>query len=306
VIAADTGNEEAASAPRRPGESHYVEIRGLRYHYRHWRGEPARRVVLLHGWMDVSASFQFLVDAMSPEWDVYAPDWRGYGLSDWGKSDCYWFPDYLADLDALLEHIQPDAPVNLVGHSLGGNVASIYAGVRPERVARLVNLEGFGLPPSRPEQAARRYARWLEELRRRPSLRPYVSFAGLADRLQKNNPRLSRARAEYLARHWGRESGDGQVLLRSDPAHKIVNPLLYRYDEVRAIWQQVSAPTLWVDTTETDNLSRLKLTPEQHAERRAAFRDLRYVTVPEAGHMLHHDQPARVARLIEDFLRQGG
>lgn len=305
MIAGSSGSEEAGAAAHRPGESHHVEIRGLRYHFRRWRGEPARRVVLLHGWMDVSASFQFLVDALPPAWDVYAPDWRGYGLSDWGKSDCYWFPDYLADLDALLEHIQPDAPVNLVGHSLGGNVASIYAGVRPERVARLVNLEGFGLPPTRPEQAPGRYARWLEELRERPSLRPYAGFAGLADRLQKNNPRLTRARAEYLARHWGRETGDGQVVLRSDPAHKIVNPLLYRYDEVQAIWRLVTAPTLWVDTTETDNLSRLKLTPEQHAERRAAFRDLRYVTVPEAGHMLHHDQPERVARLIDEFLRAG-
>jgi pimeloyl-ACP methyl ester carboxylesterase len=290
----------------RPAESHFVEIRGLRYHLRHWRGKAAQRVVLLHGWMDVSASFQFLVDAMAPEWDVYAPDWRGYGLTDWGKSDCYWFPDYLADLDALLEHIQPDAPLNLVGHSLGGNVAAIYAGVRPERVARLVNLEGFGLPPTRPEQAPRRYARWLAELRDRPRLKTYTSYAGLADRLQKNNPRLTRGRAEYLAHHWGRETGDGQVMLRSDPAHKIVNPLLYRYDEVCAVWQQVSAPTLWVDTTESDNLSRLKLTPEQHAERRAAFRNLRYVTVPEAGHMLHHDQPERVARLIEAFLANGG
>jgi len=100
------------------------------------------------------------------------------------------------------------------------------------------------------------------------------------------------------------ETGDGQVSLRSDPAHKIVNPMLYRFEEVRAIWQQVTAPTLWVDTTETDNLSRLKITPQHHAERRAAFSRLRYVTLPDAGHMLHHDQPERVARLIEDFLRE--
>ena len=286
----------------RPAESAFVEIRGLRYHLRRWRGDPRRRLVLLHGWMDVSASFQFLVDAMSPDWDIVAPDWRGYGQTDWGRSDCYWFPDYLADLEAILAHVQADAPVNLIGHSLGGNVAALYAGVRPERVARLVNLEGFGLPPTRPEQAPKRYARWLDELRERPGLRPYGSFADLAERLRKGNPRLSRARADFLARHCGRPTDDGRVVLRSDPAHKIVNPMLYRLDEVRAVWQQVAAPTLWVDTTETDNLGRLKLTPEQHAERRAAFRDLRYVTVPDAGHMLHHDQPERVARLIEEFL----
>ena len=306
MTGADRDEEPPNLAPRRESESRFVEIRGLRYHVRHWRGDPARRLVLLHGWMDVSASFQFLVDALPGEWDVHAPDWRGYGLTDWGGSDCYWFPDYLADLDALLEDLQPGAPLNLAGHSLGGNVATLYAGVRPERISRLVNLEGFGLPASHPEQAPRRYARWLDELRVRPRLKPYPDFAALAERLRKNNPRLTRERAEFLARHWGHETPAGEVFLRGDPAHKIVNPVLYRYEEVRAVWQQVSAPTLWVDATETTNLGRLEVTPEQHAERRAAFRNLRYVTVPEAGHMLHHDQPERVARLIDDFLRGDG
>jgi pimeloyl-ACP methyl ester carboxylesterase len=134
-------------------------------------------MVLLHGWMDVSASFQFLVDALSADWDAYAPDWRGYGLTQWSGADSYWFPDYMGDLDALLERIQPDAPVNLVGHSLGGNVAGLYAGVRPARVAKFVNLEGFGMPATKPEQAAKRYARWMDELRVAPKLRPYPDYA---------------------------------------------------------------------------------------------------------------------------------
>ncbi len=286
----------------RPSESLFLELRHLRYHVRRWKGSGTRRLVLLHGWMDVSASFQFVVDALAPDWDVFAPDWRGYGLSERGPSDCYWFPDYVADLDALLERIAPDQPVNLVGHSLGGNVAALYAGIRPQRVARLVNLEGFGLPRTSPEQAHGRFARWLEELRAAPRLRPYAGFAELADRLQSNNPRLRRDRAEFLARHWGEEAGDGQVILRSDPAHKITNPVLYRYEEVRAIWQRVEAPTLWVDTGESELLKRIGLTPAEHAERRAAFRRLRHATVQDAGHMLHHDQPEAVARLIEEFL----
>jgi pimeloyl-ACP methyl ester carboxylesterase len=250
--------------------------------------------------MDVSASFQFLVDALRRDWDVYAPDWRGYGLTGWGKADCYWLPDYLADLDFLLERIETN-PVNLVGHSLGGNVAALYAGIRPGRVAKVVNLEGFGMQATRPEQAPKRYARWLDELREASQLRPYASFAALADRLQKNNARLSREKAEFLARHWGREEGGG-VVLRGDPAHKIVNPVLYRYEEVRACWQQVVAPVLWVDAAGSDTLKRLGLDAAQHAERRAAFRNLKYATVEDAGHMLHHDQPEAVARLIEDFL----
>ena len=286
-------------------ESVFVEVRGLRYHVRRWaapsRQPGAPKLFLLHGWMDVSASFQFVVDALSHEWDVYAPDWRGYGLTDWGKSDAYWFADYVGDLDRLLEHFESDKAVNLVGHSLGGNVACMYAGIRPQRVAKLVNLEGFGLAPTRPEQAPRRYARWLNELHERPALRPYEDFAELAARLRQNNPRLAQEKADFLARHWGRETGEG-VVLRGDPAHKIVNPVLYRYEEVRACWQQVSAPVLWVDAAESDALKRLGLTEAQYAERRNSFRNLTHVTVQDAGHMLHHDQPGEVARLMEAFL----
>lgn len=285
----------------KPSESLFLDVRGLRYHVRRWGRHGAPKLFLFHGWMDVSASFQFLVDAMRGDWDVYAPDWRGYGLTDWAKSDCYWFPDYVADLDFLVERIEPDAPVRLVGHSLGGNVACLYAGIRPERVAKLVNLEGFGLPASRPEQAPRRYRLWLDELHEKPDLRPYADFRALAQRLQKNNPRLTDERADFLARHWGKEAG-GRVVLRGDPAHKIVNPLLYRYEEVRAIWQAVTAPTLWVEAAQSDTLARMKLDPAHAAERRAAFRGLQYARVEDAGHMLHHDQPAAVAALIEAFL----
>ena len=269
----------------RQSESLFFELRGLRYHVRHWRGEAARRMILLHGWMDVSASFQFLVDELAPDWDVYAPDWRGYGLTSWSGADSYWFPDYIADLDQLLDRIQSDAPVNLVGHSLGGNVAALYAGIRPERIARFVNLEGFGMPATRAEQAPKRYARWMEELR--------------------VESRLTRERADFLARHWGKDAPGGGVVLRSDPAHKLVNANLYRLDEAMACWQRATAPVLWVDAAHSETRTRMSLGEEALAERRAAFKDLRQVTVPDAGHMLHHDQPGQVARLIADFLAPG-
>ena len=290
------------SAPMRHSESVFHDIRGLRYHVRHWRGDPGRRMVLLHGWMDVSASFQFLVDALSADWDVYAPDWRGYGLTSWSHSDNYWFPDYIGDLDALLERIQPDSALNIVGHSLGGNVGGLYAGIRPERVARFVNLEGFGMPATKPEQAPKRYARWLDELRVTPRWRTYADYGELADRMQRNNPRLKRERAEFLARHWGKDIEGGGVALRSDPAHKLVNATLYRLDEAHACWERVAAPVLWVDAAESETIARMKLTPAELAERRSAFKRLEYRTVPDAGHMLHHDRPEEVARLIEAFL----
>jgi len=268
-------------------------VRGLRYHVRRWRKDGAPKLMLLHGWMDVSASFQFLVDALKPDWDVYAPDWRGYGLTEWGKAESYWFPDYLADLEILLGDIDC-----LVGHSLGGNVATVYAGVRPDRVRKVVNLEGFGMAPTQSEQAPKRYARWLDELADRPRLRPYESFAALADRLQQGNRRLSRDKAEFLARHWGKEAPGG-VVLRSDPAHKIVNPVLYRYEEIRACWREVKAPVLWVEGEDSETPKRIGIDP---AQRRAEFKSLIFRKIPDAGHMLHHDQPEALAKVIEDFL----
>jgi pimeloyl-ACP methyl ester carboxylesterase len=281
-------------------ESQFLQIRELRYHVRRWPRPGAPKMVLLHGWMDVSASFQFMVDALQGDWDVYAPDWRGYGLTQWGKGDCYWFADYIADLDFLLEGISA-APVNLVGHSLGGNVAALYAGTRPERIGKLVNLEGFGLRATRPEQAPERYATWLEELRKPPQLRPYGGFAELAERLRKGNKRLSKERADFLARHWGQEK-DGKVVLRADPAHKIVNATLYRYEEALACWKRVAAPVLWVEGEEWDTLKSYGPNAGQLIERRAAFPRLQHVSIPQSGHMLHHDQPEALARAVEAFL----
>ena len=287
----------------RASESQFLQVRELRYHVRRWARPGAPRMVLLHGWMDVSASFQFMVDALKGEWDVYAPDWRGYGLTGWGKGDCYWFADYIADLDFLLEVISADAPVNLVGHSLGGNVAALYAGSRPERVRKLVNLEGFGLRATKPEQAPERYAKWLAELRSPPQLRPYGDFGELAARMRKGNPRLSQQRADFLAQHWGQER-DGKVVLRADPAHQIVNATLYRYEEALACWKRVTAPVLWVEGEEWDTLKSYGPNAGQLVERRAAFPNLRHVSIPGSGHMLHHDQPEALARAVEDFLRE--
>jgi pimeloyl-ACP methyl ester carboxylesterase len=284
-------------------ESLFHDVRGLRYHCRCWGDRAAPTIVLLHGWMDVSASFQFLVDAFQSSWRAIAPDWRGYGLTDWSGADSYWFPDYLADLDSLLRQLSPEAPVTLIGHSMGGNVACLYAGVRPERVGRLVNLEGFGLMANDPDEAPRRYARWFDELATPQRFRDYASFEELAVRLRNSNPRLRRDRASFLAEHWGAATREGRVALRSDPAHKRVNPVLYRIEEARACWRRVTAPVLWVEGAESETRARLRLDRDAYEMRKGDFANLTSRTLPEAGHMLHHDQPERLAQIVEEFLR---
>ncbi|HEX5464076.1 MAG TPA: alpha/beta hydrolase [Burkholderiales bacterium] len=283
--------------------SHFHDIRGLRHHVRTWGDEHSPMLFLLHGWMDVSASFQFVVDALRHEWHVVAPDWRGFGLSAWAHGG-YWFPDYYADLDVLLGLYQPDAPVNLVGHSMGGNIALTYAGMRPQRVARAISLEGFGTPRGAPDEAPRHYAQWLNELREPPAWKPYESFDAVAARLRRDNPRLTVERAAFLAPHWAQQTPDGNVRLRADPRHRLVNPVLNRIEENLACWQAVSAPVLWVQGADTGARVLSSDSPRQLAERKAAFRNLSEVTIPDCGHMMHFDQPERLAQIIEAFVRK--
>ena len=297
-------------APRRVARSEFVHVRGLNYHVNVWGDAllvtPERpALVMVHGWMDVGASFQFVVDALADDRFVIAPDWRGFGLTDTPAADCYWFPDYLGDLDALLDALCPKQRIDLVGHSMGGNVAMIYSGVRPARIRRLVNLEGFGLPASKPEHAPRRYAQWLDELKEPASLRSYASLDAVAERLVKNNPRLSADKAAWLAGHWSQQRADGQWHILGDPAHKHTNPVLYRKEEVLECWRLVEAPVLWVEGDETDMRKWWgnRYPREDFEERLGVVPQVQRVLLTQCGHMLHHDQPEALARHMDAFLR---
>lgn len=260
---------------------------------------------MLHGWMDMSASFQFMVDCLRRDWHVIAPDWRGFGLTDNSGADSYWFPDYLGDLDAILQHYSPDAPVNLLGHSMGANAVSIYAGVRPARIRKLINLEGFGLPVTRAEDAPGRYAKWLDELREAPALRHYATLADVVARLQKTNPRLTGERAAFLAGHWAKQNADGAWEILGDPAHKLSSPILYHVEEVMACWKSITAPVLWVEAKETDIWRWMgeKQAARIEIDRRIAFLpNVTTAMIEDAGHMVQHDQPEVLAEIIERFL----
>ena len=222
--------------------------------------------------------------------------------------DNFWFPDYLADLDFLLDHYSPNQPVNLVGHSMGGNVVMLYSGVRPERIRRLVNLEGFGMPASTPDQAPERYAKWMDELKKlhagEMDLRPYDAASGVARRLMKTNPRLSADKADWLSRHWAHENDQGQWTILGEPAHKLSNANLYRVEEVMALYARLSMPVLAVEASDNslDFWWKGKFTLDQYHERLKAVPQVEIARIEDAGHMMHHDQPEVLAALIERFI----
>lgn len=296
---------------RRPHQSQFVSIRNLDYHVQVW-GEPGPGkvpLVMVHGWMDVAASYQFVVDAFSEDHYIIAPDWRGYGRTQAPLADNYWFPDYLADLDFLLDHYAPGQQVNLVGHSMGGNVVMLYGGVRPERIRRLVNLEGFGMPATIPAQAPGRFATWMDELKKlhagEMDLKAYDSADGVARRLMKTNPRLSQEKADWLARHWAAENADGSWSILGEPAHKVTNAQLYRVEEVMAIYQRLTMPVLAVEASDNslDMWWKGQYTLAEYHERLKVVPQVEVARIEDAGHMMHHDQPGVLAERIERFIR---
>jgi len=299
---------------RRPAQSEFAPVRNLKYHVLRWgvAGSDLPPLVLMHGWMDVAASYQFVVDAFSPAFyagrTILAADWRGFGLTECPGHDNYWFPDYLADLDVLLDHYVGNRPIDLVGHSMGGNVVMLYAGVRPQRVRRLVNLEGFGMPATRSDKAPKRYAQWMDELkslhRGELALKSYADADGVARRLMKTNPRLPEDKARWLARQWARPNAQGQWEILGDAAHKIVNAQLYRVDEVLAAFAAITAPVLSVEASDNqmEQWWQGKYTLAEFHERLKSVPQLQQAKIENAGHMLHHDQPEQLAALIENFL----
>lgn len=279
--------------------SDFIRVRGLRYHVRRWGDPAAPKVFLLHGFLDVSATWQPVAEALLPRFQVLAPDLRGFGHTEWPQ-DGYWFPDYVADFDAIADHYSPQAPILLVGHSMGGQIASLYAGLRPARVAKLVCLDSLFLPDMEMALATKRFRAWLDELKDLPQQKYYASFEELAGRVRKQHPDLPPERALFVARCWGRDDGHGRISLCADPKHRLRGPGLYHVEESLAVWREVTAPTLFLDGGKSE--FGQAVSREETQRRRACFRNRSEARIEHGSHMLHFSAPEETGRRIAEFL----
>lgn len=290
----------SAIMPHVPSRTEIIELRGLQCCVRHWGPPDAPSLLFLHGRMDASATFQFVVDALQQPWHVIAPDWRGYGASAW-LSRPYWFHEYYADLDALLAHFSPDEPASIVGHSMGANVAAMYAGARPERVARLAMLDFLGLKSDKEDAAPTALGNWLDAILEAPKLRAYPDRESLARRLLATNPRLDARKAGFLSRALSHLRPDGQVAMACDPWHKIASPLPYRVADAKAAWRKIEASVLMLIADQGYVHQRFGDDPAEYRSRIESFRHVRVVKVADSGHNIQHDQPEQVAAALEEF-----
>jgi pimeloyl-ACP methyl ester carboxylesterase len=276
-----------------------VTVRGLGHRLTWWGERSQTPVVLLHGWMDTGETWQFLVDHLPESWSCVAPDWRGFGGTEW-PADGYWFADYFADLEALLDLLCPKDPARLIAHSMGGNVATMYAGIRPKRARWIVNVEGVGLKRSSPEAAPDRYAEWLDEVREPAHSRRYASIESVINFILSRNPAMTRERATFVARSWTQPAGDGGVTMGFDPRHRRVSAMLFRREEAEACWRRIEAPVLLFLGEKSEILPRIS--PDGGDDYfHSLYRDLQIVHVPEVGHMMHLEAPELLASHIVEF-----
>jgi len=272
-----------------------LPVRGIQYCVYEWGKPDAPLLVYLHGWADTGSTFQFVVDEFASEWRVIAPDWRGFGRSGHGGTS-YWFPDYIADLHGLLREYSPAEPARVVAHSMGANIASLYAGTMPERVGAFVNIEGFGLPDSDPGDAPKRYRDWIESAEAAPDFSRYDDFVALADRINKRHPSMRGPQCQFVAREWAAKEAQGGVRLRADPRHKLPNPVLYRRAEAAACCQAITASTLLIIGSSSAFAEHF-----QGADIRL-FPGTETIRIEGAGHMPHFEAPGELAAAIEEFL----
>jgi pimeloyl-ACP methyl ester carboxylesterase len=260
-------------------------------------GGERRTVLLLHGFLDAGSSWNLVAEHLvEAGYEVVAPDLRGFGGSDSVPPGAYYyFPDYVADVEALVKLLAPSW-LAVVGHSMGGAVAALYAGARPERVARLVCMEGLGPVADRHEHTIERMRAWLDglaKIEREP--RRLGSLEEAAKRLGATHPRLPpellRSRAERLVRR----HEDGTLSWAWDPLHRTRSPIPFFPESFASALRAITAPVLFVSGGPTG------WHPDDENERLAAIAKLERFELEDAGHMMHWTEPGAVAERLVAF-----
>ncbi len=281
----------------RPDQEHTVHERtvranGLAHHVVEWRPtHPSATLLLAHGFLDLAWSWNPLAEHLAARGiRCVAWDWRGHGETEHiGSGGYYHFPDYVLDLDELSPQLA-DEPVHLLGHSMGGTVSTMYAGLRGARLRSLTLLEGIGPPPWPFERTPEKFEAWLDGMAKLGAKeeRPMASLDTAVARLRVQNPRLKDDFGHFLALKSTRATEAGYVW-RFDRRHRTTAPMPFRVELLAAFLRRISVPVLYVAGERgfrvPDEAERLAQVPTPVTQ----------VVLPGAGHMLHRDEPAAIA-----------
>jgi pimeloyl-ACP methyl ester carboxylesterase len=286
-----------------PTSRHFISQR-MRLHYVDWGNPSAPPLILLHGGRDHCRNWDWVAADLRRDYHVIAPDLRGHGDSAWAASGSYAMANYIYDLAQLI-HQQKLAPVTIVAHSLGGNIALRYSGIFPENVRRLVAIEGLGPGPRSHAQAEKkkipeRMRWWIEEQRKLAGQQPrrYATLEDAYARMQEANAHLTAEQARHLTQHGANQNEDGTYSWKFDHYVRLWPPYDMTRDEIASLWSRITCKTLlvwgkesWATNPEVDG--RLQY-----------FQAARVLGVDGAGHWVHHDRLDVFLREVRAFLSE--
>jgi pimeloyl-ACP methyl ester carboxylesterase len=285
------------AAPDAP-EARYFQSQGLRLHFTDWGNPLAPPLILVHGGLDHSRSWDHLAQALRINFHVVAPDLRGHGESGWATGSSYSLADHVYDLAGLVKSFGSEK-VTIVGHSMGGMVSLTYTGAFPQLVSKLVVLDGVtNFPARRVKPADVRIADWVGDLDKfaQRKIHRYASVADGAERILHRNPRLTREQAMHLATHGLKRNEDGTYGWKFDPYLRARAPYRLSLEDHIGLWSRIQCPTLLVSGSESF------LPDPASAGVLKYFKNAELAKIDGAGHWLQHDKPAEVLELIERFL----
>lgn len=281
-----------------------VALRGLEHNVLRWStasSNSSKNVVLLHGWADAAQSWQWVAPTLAASgFTVFAPDLRGFGETEWVREPgYYYFPDYVADTKALLDHLGLER-VYLVGHSMGGTVSTLLAGAYPERFVKVALLEGTGPPDNDASANPDRMRRWITDLdrhRRAPQEKRGLSEDDAVRRLALQHSNVPTETLRQCVRYLTTSRADGSLTWRFDPLHRSTSPVAFQAATYKAFASQITCPVLLVDGGPTG------FHPPDEQERFAAFAQHTIATIDDAGHMMHWTKPEKLASILLDFFQ---
>jgi len=282
--------------------SHSFISQRMRLRYADWGNPDAPPLILQHGGRDHCRSWDWAAQELRKDWHVICPDLRGHGDSDWSTDGDYTTTSFVFDFAQLVHTLGYDQ-VTIVAHSLGGTVASRFTGLYPDKVRKLVNIEGLGFTPkAQAERAKLSYSElfrdWIDARRRLAGFIPkrYPTLEAAYARMKEANPFLSDEQARHLTMHAANRNEDGTWTWKYDPTLNVFNPFEPSYADVQELWRAITCPVLLLWGAES-----FFTTPAEDG--RLDFLSTTTLKVYEdAGHWLHHDQFDRFMADLQEFL----
>ncbi len=279
--------------------SHIYFSQRLRLHYVDWGNEEAPPLLLVHGGRDHCRNWDWVAQELKADYHIIAPDLRGHGDSQWLLGGGYATIDYVYDIAQLVRQTGI-RDIALIGHSMGGAVALAYAGLYPQKVRKLLAIEGMGAAPSMDDATPghERLLAWVENLRALSGRIPkrYATLEDAFQRMQQANPHLSEEQARHLTIHGSNQNEDGTYSWKFDNYMRAWSPVGLSARQTFGLYRRIVCPTLLLQGGES-----WASDPKEDG-RLDYFHDARSMVVEDAGHWLHHDQLGRFLAIAKRFL----